>query len=412
MKRISVIFTLVCMLCTQLFSQVQIEWELQVQGNTLSSIQALCLNAEKEIVLAGKTTINNQPNICLTKVNNFQELEWQQYIEVDSIYYIKDITSLQDGSYVLAGFKRPMKNSNSQGSSSPVNGWIIQCNQYGLKKWQSNYDGDFTSAITKIFQNQEGDLVFAGYTKAPIREGTSQRKWDELDAWVFKTDIKGEKIWEQAYGGNRNENIDFAFPMKEGKILVVGTTDSNDGHIKFGNDKTPVANWAFRINNKGLFEWDMGYRNDNASSYVSAADYDEDNGLVIASYILRFNQVEKKTIETIVINKYNESGVVVWTCLVDELTGHENRLVVKSIKATTERSYIALIQKIGNDNFKGIYLMKINNRGQIEWETKIESSLLTSVVDLLPYSEKEFIIAGNKINGTTAIGAVVKIKIE
>ena len=89
----------------------------------------------------------------------------------------------------------------------------------GLLSWRKIYGGYFHDIGYRIIENSEGGLLVAGITDS---WGAGER-----DFYLLKTDITGDTVWTETYGGDNDDYFDGHNP--EGKGGICEITDPYPG---------------------------------------------------------------------------------------------------------------------------------------------------------------------------------------
>jgi hypothetical protein len=161
------------------------------------------------------------------KIDGLGNLLWERSLGGLEIDQSRAIVKTDDNSYIVAGnsFSIDGDNSSNFGSSDFL---LVKLNDDGETVWSKNYGGTNFDYATSINQSKDGYIV-SGYSKSNDINLTSN--YGDNDFWVLKINNQGVLLWQKSFGGS---SLDFAFDAietLEGKIIVVGETESNDFDI-------------------------------------------------------------------------------------------------------------------------------------------------------------------------------------
>jgi hypothetical protein len=124
------------------------------------------------------------------------------------------IATTNTNGYVLAGSTR----NNRSGS---WDAWAIQISETGKTDWIKTYGWEHHDHFSDVIALEDGYL-FVGHI------------WDfgleRLDIYLVKTDLLGEKIFDQLYGTNRQDMGFSVLPSVTGGFLVLGYTRDYELH--------------------------------------------------------------------------------------------------------------------------------------------------------------------------------------
>jgi hypothetical protein len=135
---------------------------------------------------------------------------------------IRAVRQTRDGGYILAGYS---ESSGDHGGDA----WLIKTDAAGNKVWEKTFGGANTSfynqdSANAVQETSNGDYVLAGFTTVAFPSGT----WS-TDAWLIKTDRKGNKIWDRTFGGTGESHSDSANAVqqtRDGGYILAGRTNS------------------------------------------------------------------------------------------------------------------------------------------------------------------------------------------
>ncbi len=137
------------------------------------------------------------------------------------------ITSDGNGNYIMVGDTRST-NGDVTTSNGNADAWVIKFNPEGNLIWQKSFGGTAFDSAKAITPLQNGDFAIAGNTRSSI-DGFINK--GQNDAWVFIIDTNGNLKFNYVVGGS---NLDFAndvIETQDGKLIVVGSSESNDADI-------------------------------------------------------------------------------------------------------------------------------------------------------------------------------------
>ncbi|MBW2937090.1 hypothetical protein KXJ69_03170 [Aureisphaera sp. CAU 1614] len=163
----------------------------------------------------------------VVKVNSAGTKEWTKTyggIEIDVAYAI---TPTPDGNYFIVGDSRSIDQdvSNNYGNADV---WLIKISPTGQLLMEKNFGGSQFDSAKSILPISDGNYLISGATRSQSNDVSANN--GENDAWVFVIDASGTLLFEKAIGGSA---LDFAEDaiQSNGKLIVVGNTESNDGDI-------------------------------------------------------------------------------------------------------------------------------------------------------------------------------------
>ncbi|HEU5168543.1 MAG TPA: hypothetical protein VFU29_23520 [Chitinophagaceae bacterium] len=104
--------------------------------------------------------------------------------------------------------------------------------------------------ILYVIKLSDGNYLSCGFTDS--HDGDFDAKNGGSDAFLLKTDNKGNIIWKNTYGGSRDEVFYNIIETATGDILAIGTAGSNDKQVT-NHHGTPGTDdvWLVKTNSSG-----------------------------------------------------------------------------------------------------------------------------------------------------------------
>lgn len=183
------------------------------------------------------TLIYNQ-NALILKTDSLGVTQWEREYEKGGNDSLGSIAKTVDGGYFLSGFSDVI----TQGAL-----WMMKTDADGNKQWESMFDGplfEYTYGKGNC-QTNDGGYIMDGVTQSYGHGG--------FDIWLIKTDSNGNKLWDNTFGGTKNEycwsmckadNDGFALGILKNYASFTGTKDDI---LIVETDKDGNAEWQFQI---------------------------------------------------------------------------------------------------------------------------------------------------------------------
>ncbi len=142
-----------------------------------------------------------------------------------------------DGGYALTG----ITNSSGYGREDV---WLIKTDSSGNVVWNTIYGGTQNDEAYSVSQTEDEGYILAGSTY-----GFGAGLWD---AWIIKTDSRGNFLWRQTYGGNADDQATCLIIDGDGDFVLSGATNSFGAGcwdawlLKISSvAQSPIANLSF-----------------------------------------------------------------------------------------------------------------------------------------------------------------------
>ncbi len=235
--------------------------------------------------VGGDVTSNHGgEDFWIVKIDSAGVIEWQKSYggSKDEEAYSVDLTS--DGGYIVTGFSLSIDGdvTGHHGATDMADVWVVKLEHSGKLVWQRSLGGTFVDIGHSAHETPDHGFIIAG-------EGSSN-DGDETHGhlggfWIVKLDSAGALIWQKSYGGVTPVN-DICYDMqvtKDGGVIAVGSTYSNDGDV-IGNHRPGTADfWIIKTDGNGNLIWKKDYGGDE-SDIAQSVVQTYDGGYIVGGY--------------------------------------------------------------------------------------------------------------------------------
>ena len=280
------------------------------------------------------------------------------------------IVQLEDSSYVVTG------SSSSWGESSQA--FLLKIDTVGNYLWSQSYGGPESEAGKRVLYNADLGFYIAGFSNS-FGSG-------DFDAYLVKTDLNGNKLWEKTYGKPSNwERINDAIWTKDSTILMVGEVQATNGEASdiliIHADKNGDTLWTKTFGSIG---------EDRANSIISV----QDSLFIIGGEMF----IPDSNLVKGFILKMNTAGDIIWQDTITDLAG---KYGVTDLSLGVNVIYAVGFREINPENFDD-YAGKFDINGTLIFQytkqdlVQIESNYFSEVL-FLP-SQNKIAIAYRTLN--------------
>jgi len=284
------------------------------------------------------------------------------------------LTSTSDGGFAFAGFTSSHNGDIQSGNFQSRDFWVVKIEKDGQIEWEKTYGGSGDDIAYAILELEDKSFLIGGYTKSS--DGDVKSLHGGQDYWLIKINKYGSLIWEHTYGGAGNEYIRSIESDNEGNgYVLVGTTTSNDGDVK-SKLSGPEDGWVINIDSVGTIIWENTYGNPRKDHIYSVCS---DNG---EGYFLvgdsEYQQSPNVTDFNLYVVKINNKGDLDW----HKTYGGTDEDVAFAIKPFNENQFIISGYTDSNDGDvqstnqgdRDVWVLKIDNQGRLLWENSLGGS--------------------------------------
>ena len=274
-------------------------WQLNLGGSQDDIISDFLQTPDQGYILGGYTKSNDKDmvgnkggtDIIVAKTNHAGNKEWKKMLGGSGDEILNHILLIPDGGFLLLGSSTSKKKGNTK-NKKDSDAWIVKLNSKGNVEWQLVY-GDIldNQALSACF-SQDNKFVILNKTTVPraetqpysgnvsltvvsltgkiisekILQGeektmpvsiqpydngyliagncyTTEANIYESDCnfRILKCDEKGIISWKKSYGGTDSDILNSFIQTAGGNIVLVGYTYSTDGDVTGNHDTTDAS---------------------------------------------------------------------------------------------------------------------------------------------------------------------------
>ena len=324
-----------------------------------------------------------ESNKCLVKVNQYEngelndgtpQIEWQKTYGGSKNDYANSIRQTYDGGYIVAGYT-----FSNDGDVSNNNGdwdfWVIKLNSVGSVEWEKTYGNTGIECANSIQQTSDGGYIVAGYNYNYY--------------YIIKLTFTGNMEWQNNYNVGLNGEAKSIQQTSDGGYIVAGFTYNYTEGYKYG---------IIKLKSDGTLDWKKTYGG-SENDYAQSIHQTFDGGYIVAGYTTSNdgNVIGNHGKEDYWIIKLNSLGSLEW----QKTYGGSNKDYAYSIQQTLDSGYIVAGYTssndgdvIGNHGNEDYWILKLNQKGLLQWQTTLGGSEFEQAVDVLQTLVSGYIVAG------------------
>ena len=292
----------------------------------------------------GDTATDMAVKIYLIKTDAAGDTLWTQtyggiYPDVGN-----SVQETRDEGYIIAGY-------TTSDMPVPTDVYLIKTDAAGDTVWTQTYGGPDSDEGYSVQETRDGGYIIVGGTD--FYRGEYAGEWGEeiFNVYLIKTDIAGDTLWTQTYGGRDQDVGHSVQETRDGGYIIAGSTWSfGAGIFDVWLIKTDAAGDTLWTQTYGGSDWDEGY----------SVQETQDGGYIVVGYSTSFGTGSYD----VYLIKTDAAGDTVWT----QTYGGKDGDIGRSVQETQDGGFIIA----GNTTSFGagssdVYLIKTDASGDILW---------------------------------------------
>ena len=260
---------LACSLCTKLlYAQPNIDWQRNYGGSSGDGGTSIASTADGGYIVLGRTISNDGQvsghhgldDLWVINLDGDGELVWQRCLGGTLMEEPGVIRQVADGGYVLVGSTR-----SSDGDVDDLIGgsniWVVRLDEVGGILWTNCYGGSDNDDGISILEMVDGRLLVLGNTNSTELSDYH----GEQDLLLLLLGSDGSLLDQKCFGGSAQDGASDMLLLDDGSIVITGFAVSNDGDVS-GNHGNSDG-WVLKLEPDWTITWQRclgGTHSDNA----------------------------------------------------------------------------------------------------------------------------------------------------
>jgi PKD repeat protein len=231
-----------------------------------------------DYLFSGEIYFGGQRDLLCRRYSATGELLLQKTWGSSGDEFHADFISTDDSGFLLAA----TTNSEDLAGLSSAGGsdvWLLKLDALFETGWSQLYGGERNDYAAAILSFSNGYLVGASSQSADGMVSGHHGSTDYYDFWVFRLSDSGGMLWNQSFGGSKDDFLSGLVKADDTSFVFSGSTYSSDGQVE-GNFSTPVFGdqWTIQTDTSGQLLWQKctgGNRDDwsSAVTRLNAGEY-------------------------------------------------------------------------------------------------------------------------------------------
>ncbi|WP_207178837.1 hypothetical protein [Anaerocellum diazotrophicum] len=209
------------------------------------------------------------------------------------------------------------------GSGTISGGFIQNCNVIiskwnadGQLKWQRIFGGKGDDVPYFLETLRDGGIVVVGTTTSKDGDLKGLAKGDK-DAFIIRYDKTGRLVWKSVFGGKGCDEFKMVVESVDGGFIVVGSSNSIDGDLK-GLSKGESDALIVKYDRKGKIQWKKTFGGSNIDYFNFIISMDDKSYVAVGNVLSVDKDIRNLKKDTdkyrgdVLITKWDDKGNLLW----------------------------------------------------------------------------------------------------
>ncbi len=301
---------------------------------------------------------------------------WQRTLGGSAQDDILAVVPTRDGGYLAGGSSASEDNGDKTSRSrGNMDYWIVKLDKDGKTQWQQTFGGPYADLLRAMQATTDGGYILGGYSNSPSGAGgkqindKSQDNYGEGgDYWILKLDKDGKIQWQQAFGGDGDEQLFALVQTRDNKYLVGGSSASGATGNKNKTNRSGSDIWLLELDENGNTTWQQTYDFGKGDFLCSIVEND-DHTFLLGGYAKSEGTKDDEGINDYIAFKIDAKGEELWR----KTVGSEGEDILSKVVETRDGGYLlagtsnpeAPRYDASGNTQKGKNNVKVGNSGNI-----------------------------------------------
>ena len=182
---------------------------------------------------------------------------WDQAYGGTDADNLRDMILTNDGGIILIGESYSGAGGEKTAPSFGERDiWMLKIDVTGSLLWDRSIGSTDRDQPFKITQSPNGNFLIASLSKSPAGFDRTEPSLGGADYWFVTTDANGNKIKDAVFGGDQNDNLYYALPMRNGDIILGGITATDTSPQKTEPSRGNNDLWLVKY--ESTLDFDLG----------------------------------------------------------------------------------------------------------------------------------------------------------
>lgn len=166
----------------------------------------------------------------IVKINGEGEVEWDEAFGGAEDDFLREAIPLPDGGFFLAGFSNSgMTGDKTQNSRGNSDFWVLRLHADRSIAWQKTLGGNAEDQLFDAVQTADGGFILTGWSSSETGFDKTTPFYGLNDIWTIKLDGQGNLVWQETFGGDKEDVCQAIVHTRDGQYLLLGQSSSSKG---------------------------------------------------------------------------------------------------------------------------------------------------------------------------------------
>lgn len=230
-------------------------------GSLLDDLCVFFKASDGHYVLAGTSSsydkdIKDRPegyidnDFSIMKIDTGGEIIWQRTYGDRESQTLSEVIETNDGGFLIAGFDSEIVEKDGE-MYRHFDVILYKIDSSGETEWEKSFGGTGNEQAVSLWEG-ENDFFVLCNTESKDGDISSPKDEENIDIWLLRISKEGDLLSEKCYGGEGNDDGRVLTGLKNGNLLIAGSTESYEGDL-IGriNNNTSRDAWVFEVSIEG-----------------------------------------------------------------------------------------------------------------------------------------------------------------
>lgn len=255
-----------------------VQWENHYGGSEDDIARAVQQTSDNGFLVVGGSYSSDhdvsdnygKKDYWVLKLDSSGNIQWENNYGGTDQDQGSTVLETSDGNFLVGGYAGSY-NKDASDNYGSYDAWVFKIDREGKILWENNYGGSEWDQVNALEEPRDGGFILAGYSESSDQDLSGN--FGGADFWVLKVDTAGAILWENNYGGSKDEEANSIVRTKDGGYMVTGFTGSDDHQVdtNYGSEDY----WVLKLDDSGNIQWNNNYggsEREKANSVATSLD--------------------------------------------------------------------------------------------------------------------------------------------